>query len=249
MLISSRFRIATLALAAGAVPLILALSLHGQSSPYPPYPAATGGAQQAARDLDAIMQPRFQDDRAGVFGTGRLVPTVRGHIAVNYFQPVTPLEKQLWAQVTGSHPPFWVGFLHCAHVPGKFVDAPTFVKAPPTTITSPLRFTPGLAKPYISDLIDQSVALEPDWWKDSKRRAQIQAQSEARQALFQQAATDALPELRLGQGQEKVTENWLVVMRPVRASKDSCLTCHVGAKRGDTLGVMVYAVSNTVNKN
>ena len=32
-------------------------------------------------------------------------------------------------------------------------------------------------------------------------------------------------------------------MRPVLASKQECLGCHKGARTGDTLGVMVYAVS------
>ena len=37
-------------------------------------------------------------------------------------------------------------------------------------------------------------------------------------------------------------QNWVVVMRPVRALHQGCIMCHAGAKRGDTLGVMVYAV-------
>ena len=40
--------------------------------------------------------------------------------------------------------------------------------------------------------------------------------------------------------------NWRLVLRPVLASRDSCLGCHAGAKRGDTLGVMVYAVDKAV---
>ena len=53
----------------------------------------------------------------------------------------------------------------------------------------------------------------------------------------------SLPALRRGQGQTVDYQNWLVVMRPVRATHASCLGCHARrAKRGDTLGVMVYAV-------
>lgn len=36
-------------------------------------------------------------------------------------------------------------------------------------------------------------------------------------------------------------------MRPVRASKQECLSCHTNAKLNATLGVMVYAVRTTKN--
>jgi len=41
-------------------------------------------------------------------------------------------------------------------------------------------------------------------------------------------------------------EDWLVVMRPIRATKPSCLGCHAGAKPGDTLGAMVYTVQKSL---
>ena len=56
-----------------------------------------------------------------------------------------------------------------------------------------------------------------------------------------------LPLLRKGEREDVNFGNWLVALRPVRAEQDSCLGCHAGAKRGDTLGVMVYAVDKNAN--
>ncbi len=254
MSISRRSQTIALSFAAGTVPLLLALSLRGQTLPSAPVTPDAATPRQIADSLDAIMQPRFQDDRAGVFGTGRLVPTVRGHIAVNYFQPNTDLEKKLWSQAMGTHRPFLVSFLHCAHVPGKFKDAPASITYPSQTVRVPTALPNSaavpwmVARPSMDRLIDQTFTPGPDWTNPNVR-ARVAAANQARQEILQQVATDALPALRHGQSQEKMMGDWLVVMRPVRASKDSCLTCHVGAKRGDTLGAMVYAVSNTVNKN
>ncbi len=51
-----------------------------------------------------------------------------------------------------------------------------------------------------------------------------------------------LAALKHGHPAEAEYENWVIVMRPVRALHQSCINCHAGARRGDTLGVMVYAV-------
>ena len=58
-------------------------------------------------------------------------------------------------------------------------------------------------------------------------------------------AVASLPKLRTGKEVQTMIADWTVLMRPVLAAQDSCLGCHTTAKRGDTLGVMVYAVRNT----
>ena len=232
---SSRSRRVTLAIAAGSVPLLLALTvnrLHSQPpAPVVPIPAAVS-PKQVADDLDAIIQPRFQDDRAGVFGMSRVVPMIGGHLAVNNFQPVTKAETQLWDQANSAGHPYQVEFLHSPHVLGNLRQR--------TSSGTPIGWPQS--KPYLSLLLDHP--LSPPDWNDPKVRQQAIANGEARQSQLLKAATDALPNLMQGKGQEKTVKDYLVVMRPVRASKDSCLTCHGGAKRGDTFGVMVYAVSS-----
>ena len=227
-------------LAAGAAPLLLTLSLQSRPAPAPQIVFDPHSPRHVADQLDAIIQPRFQDDRAGVFGTGRIVPMVRGHIAVNGFQPATPTETFLWKQVVGERRPYHVGFLHCAHVPGKYEGSPLLTPFPAAT-PLPRFVTP---KPYVSELLWHSFPSAAPNWNDPKVRSQREAEEQSLGNLLQQAAVEAMPALLKGQGQEKTVHGWLIVTRPVRASKDSCLTCHVGAHRGDTLGAMVYAVGD-----
>ena len=51
----------------------------------------------------------------------------------------------------------------------------------------------------------------------------------------------------LKQGKEAFVDLYqrLILMRPIRASKASCLSCHAGAKKNQTLGVMIYRVEKT----
>lgn len=236
-----------LAFAAGSIPLLLTLSLHGQ-----PTQATPGSARQVADALDKIVQPRFQDVTAGQFGMGRLIPVVRGHQGVGFlgnFRASTPAEAALLASADAPRRPYLMGFLHCAHVPGKAVDAPPVLTAPGLPFEgAPNPLPPSLPKPYLAALLFRTFAPAPDR-NDIVARKEADAAAEAKYALIQKTATEALPALLQGKAQEKTAQGWLVVMRPVRASQDSCLSCHTGAKRGDTLGVMVYAVGSTVNKS
>jgi len=221
MYISRRARTLSLATVAGSAPLLLALSLHGR--PAPPPPAVAGTPQQIANALDKIVQPRFQDVTAGQFGMTRLMPVASGHQAVGFyddFRTSTPAEAALLAAADAPHHPYIMAFLHCAHVPGR-PGAHPFV----------------MPRPWLARITSRAFALP-------QGPEHVQASMERDAALIQKTATDALPGLRKGRPQEKAVGDWLVVMRPVRASTLSCLGCHSGAKRGDTLGVMVYAVRN-----
>jgi len=178
---------------------------------------------QVACLLDSLVQPRFQQN-AGQFGVDRVV--VGGHDAVYDLAANSPAEKRKLRQVKNARHPFVVAFLHCAHKPGrdKFAGRPG--KADPTF------------RPYVSTLV---VATETAGggekivrWADDH---------------LEKSVLPHLPVLRTGAGAQTVSGNWLVVMRPVRASRESCLGCHAGARRGDTLGVMVYAVAKTASSH
>ena len=53
----------------------------------------------------------------------------------------------------------------------------------------------------------------------------------------------ALPRVKRGLSVQLSTATERVFLRPIKADKASCLSCHAGAKMGETLGAMVYTVS------
>lgn len=239
-------RLVLLAFAAGCAPLTLALALPGQ--PTPPTSSSKTGADSpraVAEALDAIVQPRFLDDQAGVFGTGRLVSPVRGHVEAAASEMKSPSETRLWEAVNRARLSYVMGFYHCAHLPGRFTDQ----QPPPnllskgfgTSFSGPDPFHPAIYS--FSRLFTVYPASDtpasPAVWQ------QRDMQEKAQNASLQTAALKALPALMKGKGQETTQGDLLVVMRPVLAAKDSCLGCHIGAKKNDTLGIMVYAVRNT----
>ena len=235
-----------LALTAGCAPLTLALALPGQ--PPPSSKTDTDSPRVVAEALDAIVQPRFLDDQTGVFGTGRVVSPVRGHVGATYFEPKTPHETALWKTANQAKLPYVMGFLHCAHVPGHFTDkqpAPdAFSTELGTNFAGPDPYHPAIYSfVRLSTMYPASdtPAAPTDW-------EQRGLQEKAEDKSFQTAALKALPALMKGKGQETTQGDFLVVMRPVLAAKDSCLSCHIGAKKNETLGVMVYAVRNTPGK-
>lgn len=180
-------------------------------------PGSSPSPVQVARTLDTIVQPRFQKS-AGKFGEDRVV-SLDGHSNVHYMTPETSRERRLFRQVKDSHRPYVVAFLHCRHKPGAHIDP----KTPPEKRTD---FKPS---------VDTLTAIGGT----QKGTDHLYGWAGAH---LQKIVLPYLPQLRQGQPQQTEYQNWVVVMRPVRAEHEACLSCHAGAKRGDTLGVMVYAV-------
>lgn len=245
MSIPRSLRPVLLTLAAGCAPLTLALALPGQPAP----PAPPASALQVARLLDSIAQSRFQDNSLEVFGMGRMMlpsdtPSGR-HPAFNFIAR-SPEETSTLKRVEAARRDYMVSFLHCATVP----YAPTwlleqphrFDKASPLPTGSlngrdPLTLPAATSGSSLTPLYLHSSTLTPD-----------SPAVESVQERIRLAATRALPALRAGKEVQSAGSGWLVLMRPVLAAQDSCLGCHTTAKKGDTLGVMVYAVRSTPGK-
>lgn len=215
MHVSRRAR--SLCLAGGSVPLLLALSLHGQPAPLPP--ASSETPQQVADTLDSIVQPRFQQN-AGRFDVDRIV--FAGHDNIYSLTGVTASEKRRFRRVNAAHRPYVIAFLHCAHKPGRDLLTKTRDKE-----EAPTPFLQTLAAATATETGSGKLFN----WSDSH---------------LEKAVLPDLPVLRQGTGIDRDLGNWRLVLRPVPASRDSCLGCHAGARRGDTLGVMVYAVDKAV---
>lgn len=191
---------------------------------------------QVANALDGVIQQRFLQN-AGLFGLTRVVPVVNGH-PIGYIGTLgteTPTEKQVLARAAAARRDYAIAFLHCAHVPGQFVRPGVFKPAVRQGKVPAL-------KPWLSTLI---VTRDPSPTAQ-KVSAPLTGYTQL-QEQWQAAALRSLPTLQHGSAVQAAVADWTVVMRPVTASDGACVSCHVGAKRGDTLGVMVYAVRNTIS--
>lgn len=221
MTISRRSQLISFAVAAGVAPSLLALTLPGFSGVQAADEGVASSAispQEVADMLDSIVQPRFQKN-AGQFGVDRVV--FHGHDNIYGLTAVTSGEKRRLRRINAAHRPYVIAFLHCAHKPGKDMVTKETEYEPPIKLT-----VQTLATATSTDAGSQRLM---DWGDNN----------------LDKVVVPAWPMLKQGVGVDRDFGNWQVVMRPVRASKSSCLSCHAGASRGDTLGVMVYAVDKT----
>jgi hypothetical protein len=242
MILRESPRAALRCFASTSTALLIAAGLVAvRSQPVTASPPKPGSPLQVADDLDQIIQPRFVQN-AGMFGLSRLVPFVNGH-AIGFmgrFDVDTPAEKKLLSSADAANRDYVIAFLHCAHVPGHFVSPGVFQ---PTANDGKLSARPPFLTTLVvthnpsSDMPLTSVRQSSD---QSFMYGQVKDQ-------FQQAAIQNLPKLQKGREAQATVAQWTLVMRPVRASINTCVNCHTGSKKGDTLGVMVYAVGNTVN--
>lgn len=197
---------------------LLAGAAFLMAAPAPTSPAALT-PQQVADTLDGIVQPRFQQN-AGRFGVDRVL--LDGHDEIYGLSAVTARERRDFRRANAAHRPYVVAFLHCAHKPGHYSNS----KERADGATDPS------LEPLASATTTEDGAEKLRGWADEH---------------LEKVVLPDLADLRRGGNVDKDFGNWRVCMRPVLASRPSCLGCHVGAKKNDTLGVMVYAVDkNTV---
>ena len=176
--------------------------------------------QQVADTLDSIVQPRFQKN-AGRFGVDRVL--LAGHDTAHGLAAENAGERRKFQQVNAAHRPYVIAFLHCAHKPGQYRHSK--------------EHGDGMTDPSVETLAAETAT------EDGVGKLWDWSDANLDKAVLPEVAT-----LRRGAGVDKDFGNWRVVLRPVRADREACLSCHAGAKRGDTLGVMVYAVDkNTVH--
>ncbi len=193
--------------------VLLAGAAFLMAAPAAPSPAALT-PQQVADTLDGIVQPRFQQN-AGRFGVDRVL--LNGHDDIYGLSAVTAKEKRDFRRVSAAHRPYVVAFLHCAHKPGHYANFKERADA--------------AANPYLETLASATTT------EDGAVKLRLWAESNLDKVVLPDLA-----DLRRGDRVDKDFGNWRVSMRPVLASRPACLGCHVGAKKNDTLGVMVYAV-------
>lgn len=215
--------------------LMVAIACSGDAK-HPPA-AAVVSPEKLAESLDALIQPRFQVN-AGDFGLARI--GVVGHTAVLNNKVTTAFEKQLETNTKKSNRNYTVGFFHCADKPGKFKTNISGMRVWPTS--KPLTYTMFYQseekifskKKIVSNGVHQLAAPGISFWNNQTN------------AAVQSLCVKALPKLKQGESVDAAMGKWLVAMRPIRALNASCIGCHAGAQKGDTLGVMVYTISKTM---
>jgi hypothetical protein len=179
-----------------------------------------GEAVQLSRLLDELVQPRFQKN-SGVFGTDRVI-RLHGHRDVVPIADLDQAEKRQLAKAHALNHDYVIGLLSVQHSPGSYKGAAHRVPAkarpisrPPLTLLTTRAANQGTAGTY-------GETLHGRLWI---------------------AALSALPQLRKGDEATTSAGVWSVTLRPVKATQQSCIGCHRGAKKGDTLGVLMYAVN------
>lgn len=199
-----------------------------------------------AEKLDALVQPRFQE-ASGLFGLDRIPPAISGHDKVRRAEsdPNAGIQADLKA-IADSRRDYVMGFLHIAHKPGMPAtdpagDRPTAANSPGAKkIRAP--FKPYLKLMFVFDTLHHApqAAYRPRNVEGLMDQKVMQIQSR-----LESVALKAAPQVASGKKLNLADERWQIYLRPVMATQASCIGCHKEAKIGDTLGVMVYAVSKT----
>ena len=189
-----------------------------------PPTASLKTAMQVAETLDSYVQPRFEILRDRDFGAFRI--TYKKHAGVVQLKVDSEKEKELIANANAAKREYVISLLHCSPKPpneGK--------------ITSPkLQILYFNQRKVVRDM---SYNIRSDSTLiASERKFDFDG--------LENRAGENLPPLMKGKEFRASDASWDYLMRPVLASKQACLNCHTGAKMGDTLGVMVYAVRKTV---
>ena len=180
-------------------------------------------AAQVAETLDSYVQPRFEILRDKNFGAIRIV--YPKHAGIVQLKVDSLREKDLIANVNAARREYAICLLHCAPRP------------PQGGYNDPLR----LQVLYFKHLKTGHDANTNEYLTDVAEKNELDCNA------IEKKAAEVLPKLMAGQSQRTESAKWEVLMRPVLASKQVCLSCHTEAKQGDTLSVMVYAVRKNVS--
>ncbi|HLJ54219.1 MAG TPA: hypothetical protein VKT77_04215 [Chthonomonadaceae bacterium] len=176
--------------------------------------------------LDGYVQSRFEEDN-NRFGADRLPPPVRGHDTIRYeLAAATPYEHQVLKEVSDLGSEYVVEFVHCTHPLGR----KQLAQAPADDGPKVLGITLIAAKTSEAPIRPYSFGKDREPFRKSVEEP------------IQKRAADDISKLMKGTPVDATIGTWHVAYRPVRASKASCLKCHVGASGGDVLGIMAYAV-------
>ncbi|HLK57047.1 MAG TPA: hypothetical protein VKU00_10805 [Chthonomonadaceae bacterium] len=248
---TSRKRIGLLV--TGSALLLMATWLPSQSQTKQPSMTPL----EVAEKLDSVVQPLFQET-AAFFGTDRMQPAINGHESVRRMDDSRDVDaKYALEGIAEARHDYVIAFLHTVHKPGMFsVYGPKGIKDGIKQIEAPhspaSSFKPSLSLLFLRDSTHRNphMTYRPEDVEGRVSSFEGGRDRDIRhlQASLETASLKELPKLTKGKSVEVTADNWQVVLRPVLAKQAACLGCHKDAKKGDTLGVMVYAVSKSVTE-
>ncbi len=187
----------------------------------------TAAAPSLVDRMDALVQPRFQDDTAGTFGTARL--GIPGHEVVIDKRVHDTFLEQVKAVTRGSKNEYTLGFLHFVKTPGK-----------PKQKDFALTEVPQKPEYWLFYLVRQGKIFD----NGSDGAASVPAAAWEKQfgKRVETVCLQNLSAVKRGASARISTKTLQVFVRPITASKASCLGCHAGTTKGQALGAMVYTI-------
>ena len=198
----------------------------------------SGGSSVSEKDiafLNTMFQKRFQKLVEVNFGTGRMLPAEKGRIHPKpltwpqEFQPETTEEKTVTERFFAKGMVWRVGILHLRPVPKRPVGSP--------------RLTAGT----VELLIENRLSLlppRPEAGEEAMKKYLVNLDQSRKDevAMMRSGALARMEAASRGEALDWNESGWTFALRPVRAEKDQCLSCHTDAKRGDVLGVLAYMI-------
>lgn len=193
-------------------------------------------ARSTVEFLDSVLRPRFKDEK-GRFGVSRF-ETPNGHSNVTAFGR-SPEEKTRLDELQAKGPSFLVYFLRVNHPAGERPEG-----------SASSDFPKGTTAPREGDLVSlthgggryarvrPAIDAQPDAAEIKERRERLEREI----AELKPSIQRTIPTLKRGRKVEQETVNWFVTISPIGADDATCLACHRGAKKGETLGALIYLV-------
>ena len=174
--------------------------------------AKTNPERQVADLLDSVIQPRFQVTNGKDFGISRIAPKIKGHGHMGILKPENDKEAKALEQVAASGYEYKLGFVHNGFALSRY-----------SAKTIPAKDLPSFDRIWK----DNNDYKEKDLPGLESVGSKVLAKAER---------------LEKGQGIEVESGDWRVFVRPVKAERDTCASCHAGVKPGQTMGAMVYLI-------
>ncbi len=196
--------------------------------------------------LDAYFLPPFQETLTGEFGMGRLRPKSRGHTKSRDSFPVA-LQRMDSGRIVDPNGPaqrlakeakslrveLRVAMLHLRTLPDSYSSSGLV----------PLK---GSLAQILVESPEPRLVVDKDSTPQERSRLMIpfskhlEKARRDEEALLNDAILFKLNEARSGKEVTFTEKSWKFVLRPIRAESATCLSCHTDAKKGETLGALVY---------